>query len=80
MSEAIHSLAFDIVGKRIANPIATFRTGSMMLEHLGETAAAAGLLRAVKHVTATADMTPDLDGRVTTASVTRTVCEALRET
>ncbi len=40
MFEPIHGSAFDITGKGIANPIATFWTASMMLEHLGEAAAA----------------------------------------
>src|SRR6476620_6859216 len=39
MFEPIHGSAFDIVGKGIANPIATFWSGSMMLEHLGQKAA-----------------------------------------
>jgi tartrate dehydrogenase/decarboxylase / D-malate dehydrogenase len=41
MFEPIHGSAFDITGKGIANPIATFWTAAMMLEHLGEKAAAA---------------------------------------
>ena len=36
MFEPIHGSAFDIVGKGIANPIGSFWTGAMMLEHLGE--------------------------------------------
>src|SRR5215469_13428073 len=36
MFEPIHGSAFDIAGKGIANPVATFWTGAMMLEHLGE--------------------------------------------
>jgi tartrate dehydrogenase/decarboxylase/D-malate dehydrogenase len=78
MFEPIHGSAFDIVGKGIANPIGTFWTGSMMLDHLGEHAAAARLLRAIEHASANADMTPDLGGTGTTASVTRAVCSALR--
>ncbi|MDB5863205.1 MAG: tartrate dehydrogenase, partial [Betaproteobacteria bacterium] len=35
MFEPIHGSAFDITGKGIANPVATFWTASMMLEHLG---------------------------------------------
>ena len=41
MFEPIHGSAFDIMGKGIANPIGTFWTASMMLEHLGEAEAAA---------------------------------------
>jgi tartrate dehydrogenase/decarboxylase/D-malate dehydrogenase len=77
MFEPIHGSAFDIVGKGIANPIATFWTAVMMLEHLGETAAATRLMQAIERTTATAEMTPDLGGKGTTASVTRAVCEAL---
>ncbi|MBK5960634.1 tartrate dehydrogenase [Rhodoplanes elegans] len=78
MFEPIHGSAFDITGKGIANPIATFWSGSMMLEHLGETAAAARLMRAVERVTADPRLhTPDLGGSATTAMVTDAVCEAL---
>ena len=52
MFEPIHGSAFDITGKGIANPIGTFWTGVMMLEHLGENAAAARLMRAIERVTA----------------------------
>ena len=52
MFEPIHGSAFDITGKGVANPVATFWTGAMMLEHLGETAAASRLMRAVERVTA----------------------------
>ena len=52
MFEPIHGSAFDIAGKGIANPVGTFWTAAMMLEHLGEAAAAARLMRAVEQVTA----------------------------
>ena len=52
MFEPIHGSAFDITGKGIANPVATFWTASMMLEHLGEKPAAERLMKAVEHVTA----------------------------
>ena len=51
MFEPIHGSAFDITGKGIANPVATFWTASMMLEHLGEPKAAARLMKAVERVT-----------------------------
>ena len=35
MFEPIHGSAFDITGKGIANPIATFWTAAMMLELAG---------------------------------------------
>ncbi len=79
MFEPIHGSAFDIAGKGIANPIATFWTASMMLEHLGEREGAARLMAAIERVTATPALhTPDLGGSATTAQVTAAVCDALR--
>ncbi len=78
MFEPIHGSAFDITGKGIANPVGSFWTASLMLEHLGETAAAKILISAVEQVCAAGILTPDLGGKATTADVTRAVCEALR--
>jgi tartrate dehydrogenase/decarboxylase/D-malate dehydrogenase len=79
MFEPIHGSAFDITGKGIANPVATFWTGAMMLEHLGEKAAAERLMRAVERVTGDPKLhTPDLGGTATTRQVTDAVCDALR--
>ncbi|MFZ4530619.1 MAG: tartrate dehydrogenase [Alsobacter sp.] len=79
MFEPIHGSAFDITGKGVANPIATFWTGAMMLEHLGETGAAARLMAAVERVTANGGpFTPDLGGHATSAQVTEAVCDAVR--
>jgi tartrate dehydrogenase/decarboxylase/D-malate dehydrogenase len=77
MFEPIHGSAFDITGKGIANPLATFWTASMMLEHLGEPAAAARLLRAIEAVTAEGVLTPDLGGVHDTRAVTNAVKRAL---
>jgi len=78
MFEPIHGSAFDIAGKGIANPIGTFWTGAMMLDHLGERAAATRLMRAIARVTADkANHTPDLGGRATTAQVTQALRRAL---
>jgi tartrate dehydrogenase/decarboxylase / D-malate dehydrogenase len=79
MFEPIHGSAFDITGKGVANPIATFWTASMMLEHLGEKAAADRLMAAVERVTADPSLhTPDLGGMATTRDVTDAVLEAVR--
>jgi tartrate dehydrogenase/decarboxylase/D-malate dehydrogenase len=79
MFEPIHGSAFDITGKGIANPIATFWSASMMLDHLGETAAAAKLMAAIETVTAnTALHTPDLDGTATTDDVTNAIIDVIR--
>jgi tartrate dehydrogenase/decarboxylase / D-malate dehydrogenase len=78
MFEPIHGSAFDIMGKGIANPLGTFWTAVMMLEHLGEKEAAARLMAAMERVTAAgAVMTPDLGGTARTADVTAAVCDAL---
>jgi tartrate dehydrogenase/decarboxylase/D-malate dehydrogenase len=78
MFEPIHGSAFDITGKGIANPVATFWTGAMMLEHLGEKRGADLLMRAVEQVCAAGIMTPDLGGKATTKEVTRAVCDSVR--
>jgi tartrate dehydrogenase/decarboxylase/D-malate dehydrogenase len=77
MFEPIHGSAFDITGKGIANPVATFWTASMMLEHLGEQEAATRLMQAIEKVTARRLLTPDLGGEATTELVTEAVCDAL---
>jgi tartrate dehydrogenase/decarboxylase/D-malate dehydrogenase len=75
MFEPIHGSAFDIMGKGLANPVGTFWSVVMLLEHLGEAAAAARLMEAVEHVTANPALhTRDLGGTATTDEVTRAVC------
>ena len=78
MFEPIHGSAFDITGKGIANPVATFWTASQMLEHLGESSAAERLLRAVEQVCQDGIMTPDVGGTATTDEVTSALCHAIR--
>lgn len=62
MFEPIHGSAFDLTGKGIANPVATW-TAAQMLEHLGEQAAAAHLMRAVETVTGAGILTRMSAGR-----------------
>jgi tartrate dehydrogenase/decarboxylase/D-malate dehydrogenase len=75
--EPIHGSALDIAGRGIANPIGTFWTLVLLLEHLGELDAAAALMRAIEQVTESRVHTPDLGGSATTLDVTRAVCQAL---
>ena len=78
MFEPIHGSAFDIMGKGIANPIGTFWSAVMMLEHLGEPAAATRLMQAIERVTAdTRFHTPDLGGKARTTEVTAAVIDAI---
>ena len=78
MFEPIHGSAFDIMGKGLANPIGTFWSCVMLLEHLGETAAAAKLMAVIEQVTADKTLhTGDLGGKATTAQVTAAVCSLI---
>jgi tartrate dehydrogenase/decarboxylase/D-malate dehydrogenase len=77
MFEPIHGSAFDITGKGVANPIATFWTAAMMLEHLGEAMTAARLMKAIEAVTAKKVFTPDLGGTARTSDVTKATIAAL---
>ena len=77
MFEPIHGSAFDITGKGVANPIATFWTASMMLEHLGEPNAAARLMKAIERTTEEQVFTPDLGGVHDTRAVTIAIKRAL---
>jgi tartrate dehydrogenase/decarboxylase / D-malate dehydrogenase len=78
MFEPIHGSAFDIMGKGLANPVGTFWSVVMLLEHLGEFDAAKRLMVAIEAVTANPALhTGDLGGKAKTVDVTRAVCAAL---
>ena len=79
MFEPIHGSAFDITGKGVANPVATFWTVSMMLDHLGEHDSSRRLMNAVERVTAEGTLTPDLGGKAKTVDVTKAVRKAILE-
>ena len=71
MFEPVHGAGFDITGKGIANPIATFFAISMMLEHLGEHSIANELNDAIiNSLTTRKVLTPDLGGTASTSQVT----------
>jgi tartrate dehydrogenase/decarboxylase/D-malate dehydrogenase len=79
MFEPVHGSAPDIAGKGIANPIAQIWSGAMMLEHLGEHAAAQKIEGAIAHVLAHSDLrTPDLGGKATTKEVGAAIAAALQ--
>ena len=80
MFEPIHGSAFDIMGKGLANPIGTFWSIVLMLEHLDEADAARRVMQAIEEVTADAALhTRDLGGDATTVQVTDAVCRRLAE-
>jgi isocitrate/isopropylmalate dehydrogenase len=77
MFEPIHGSAFDITGKGVANPVATFWTASEMLIWLGEESAAKKLMDSVEAVTERGIRTRDLGGSAGTREVTEAVCAQL---
>ena len=79
MFEPVHGSAPDIAGRGIANPIGQIWSGAMMLEHLGEVAAAQAVMAAVEQVLSGPDspLTPDLGGRSTTVELGAAVADAL---
>lgn len=79
MFEPVHGSAPDIAGKGIANPIAAVWTVAMMLEHLGLTAEAASVMRALEATTGAEIVTPDLGGTATTVEVGDAIVEGLTE-
>lgn len=78
MFEPIHGSAFDITGKGVANPVATFWTAAEMLEWLGEKDAAKVLMDCVENVCASGVVTADLGGQATTKQVTNAVIAEIR--
>ncbi|MEY4014940.1 MAG: hypothetical protein RLZZ290_1804 [Pseudomonadota bacterium] len=78
MFEPIHGSAFDIMGKGLANPVGTFWSVVMLLEHIGEPEAAKRAMKAIETVTAVPALhTRDLGGTATTEQVTQAACKAL---
>jgi len=78
MFEPIHGSAFDIMGKGLANPVGTFWSCVMMLEHLGEMEAAKQLMAVIESITADQSLhTGDLGGKATTAQVTQAAVDRL---
>lgn len=68
--EPVHGSAPDIAGQGLANPLAAIWAGAMMLEHLGEAAAAGRVMRALERTTAEGNvLTGDLGGSATTDEV-----------
>jgi tartrate dehydrogenase/decarboxylase/D-malate dehydrogenase len=64
------------MGKGLANPLGTFWSVVMLLEHLGELDAAARVMAAIEAVTANPALhTRDLGGTATTTQVTDAVCD-----
>jgi isocitrate/isopropylmalate dehydrogenase len=78
MFEPIHGSAFDITGKGLANPIATFWTAAEMLAWLGEEEASKVLMNCVENICEKGIVTADLGGTAKTVDVTKAVCEEIK--
>jgi tartrate dehydrogenase/decarboxylase/D-malate dehydrogenase len=66
----VHGSAPDIAGQGICNPIGQVWSGAMLLDHLGEAAAAAAIIRAIETLLAEGGpRTRDLGGTATTVEV-----------
>ncbi|NNU49250.1 tartrate dehydrogenase [Rhizobium sp. WYCCWR 11279] len=75
MFEPVHGSAPDIAHLGIANPIAAIWSGAMMLEHLGETAAAGKVMAAIEATTARG--IGAIPGKDRTDAITASVLSAL---
>jgi len=78
MFEPVHGSAPDIAGKNIANPIGQIWSAAMMLDHFGESAAAAAVERAIEDVLTKPEfLTPDLGGKASTQVVGKAIADTL---
>jgi tartrate dehydrogenase/decarboxylase/D-malate dehydrogenase len=78
MFEPVHGSAPDIAGRGIANPVAQIWSGAMMLDHLGERAAADAVLGAIERVLGDGlVLTKDLGGTASTADMAAAIVSAL---
>ena len=75
MFEPVHGSAPDIAGRGIANPIAAIWSAAMMLDHLGEAAAAKAILTATE--TATGQGIGTRSGQQSTDDITTAILTAL---
>jgi len=67
--EPVHGSAPDIAGKGLANPFGAIWSASLMLDHLGESEAAARLMRALEAVCKDGPRTRDIGGEASTSEV-----------
>ena len=78
--EAVHGSAPDIADKNLANPTALLLSGLMMLEHIGERAAADRIRGALTRVlTAGVVRTHDLGGPASTTEFTDAICREVEK-
>jgi tartrate dehydrogenase/decarboxylase/D-malate dehydrogenase len=69
MFEPVHGSAPDIAGQSIANPVGQIWAAAMMLEHLGESAAAEDVMAAVASALSEGARTRDIGGSCSTTEM-----------
>jgi len=78
--EAVHGSAPDIAGRNLANPTALLRSALLMLDHIGESAAARRIEAALVRVLATPERTTrDLGGKASTTEFAHAIVLALHD-
>ena len=76
--EPVHGSAPDIAGKGIANPIGQIWSAAMMLDHLGESEAAAAVLKAIETTLVNKSLcTRDVGGTANTSTAGKSIANAL---
>jgi methanogen homoisocitrate dehydrogenase len=76
--EPVHGSAPDIAGKDIANPVAAVRSAALLLEHMGDSRAAAQVEEALSATFARGITTRDIGGTAGTAAFSGALLEELR--
>ena len=79
MFEPIHGSAPKYRGMDIANPIATIWAGSLLLDHIGEHAAAAAVLSAIEKSIRDGVVTKDLGGNAGTKKAGSYIADCVRK-
>jgi isocitrate/isopropylmalate dehydrogenase len=71
--EPVHGSAPDIAGQGVANPIGAILSAAMLLDHIGQSAAAQRVRQAVSATIEQGVLPRDLGGMATTSEVTRAI-------
>lgn len=79
MFEPIHGSAPKYKGQDVANPIATIWAGSMLLDHLGEHEAAAGIITGIERIISKGIITRDMGGLARTSEVAAAIVKEIHK-
>ena len=79
MFEPVHGSAPPIAGKNIANPFGSILTAAMMLDHLGMTAEASKIEKAVLEAVREKKTTQDVGGRLGTREAAESIIQRIQK-